>query len=135
MAGLGFWALLLFAALVCVQCRFQTLEHLGPTASDLEQTKAVRELLRRLLGPRAPDFQLTVNRSMPGPEQRDRFEVRSLADGRLSVLGSTGVATATGLYRYLRSFCGCHVSWSGNQLKVPSPLPVVPNPMRVTSPN
>ncbi|XP_060705086.1 alpha-N-acetylglucosaminidase [Hemiscyllium ocellatum] len=135
MAAVGCWVLLLSAALVTVHCDFQTLEHLKPTATDLEQTKAVRELLLRLLGPRAPDFLLTVNRSMPGPEQRDRFEVRSLADGRLSVLGNTGVATATGLYRYLSSFCGCHISWSGNQLKVPSPLPVVPTPLRITSPN
>ncbi|XP_072417238.1 alpha-N-acetylglucosaminidase [Chiloscyllium punctatum] len=135
MAAVGCWVLLLSAALVSVHCDFQTLEHLRPTATDLEQTKAVRELLLRLLGPRAPGFLLTVNRSMPGPEQRDRFEVRSLSDGRLSVQGNTGVATATGLYRYLSSFCGCHISWSGNQLKVPSPLPVVPKPLRVTSPN
>ena len=42
------------------------------------------------------------------------------------MLGSTGVAAAAGLHRYLRDFCGCHVAWSGSQLRLPQPLPAVP---------
>ncbi|XP_067825384.1 alpha-N-acetylglucosaminidase isoform X2 [Heptranchias perlo] len=138
MSALGLWAVvLLFAVSRCAQCRFQTLEHLRPAVRDKVQTEAVQELLQRLLGSRARDFLLTVNRSIVGAEQQtlDRFELRSLLDGRVSVLGTTGVAVATGLYRYLSSFCGCHISWSGDQLEVPSPLPRVPGLVRVTSPN
>uniref|UniRef100_UPI00398F5DB5 alpha-N-acetylglucosaminidase n=1 Tax=Pristiophorus japonicus TaxID=55135 RepID=UPI00398F5DB5 len=140
MAPLVVWvAFLLFAASPFAQSHFPTLEHVRPAADDDLQTEAVRELLQRLLGPRARDFVLSVNRSLPGAGPRhsgfDRFELRSLADGRISIQGSSGVAAATGLYRYLRSFCGCHISWSGDQLRLPTPLPAVSKPVRVTSAN
>ncbi|RWS19882.1 alpha-N-acetylglucosaminidase-like isoform X1, partial [Leptotrombidium deliense] len=34
-----------------------------------------------------------------------------------------GVAAANGLRFYLKKYCNSHVSWSGNRLSVPSPLP------------
>uniref|UniRef100_A0A8C6YPV8 N-acetyl-alpha-glucosaminidase n=1 Tax=Nothoprocta perdicaria TaxID=30464 RepID=A0A8C6YPV8_NOTPE len=45
-----------------------------------------------------------------------------------------GVAAAAGLYRYLRDFCGCHVSWSGAQLRLPDPLPRLAAELRAVSP-
>ncbi|NWQ84581.1 ANAG acetylglucosaminidase, partial [Columbina picui] len=52
----------------------------------------------------------------------------------VAVTGSSGVAAAAGLYRYLRDFCGCHLSWSGAQLRLPDPLPRLRTEIRVTAP-
>jgi len=48
-------------------------------------------------------------------------------DGRVYITGSSGVAAAWGFYYYLSQYCDCHISWAGNQLNVPSPLPVLPS--------
>ncbi|XP_032890693.1 alpha-N-acetylglucosaminidase isoform X1 [Amblyraja radiata] len=132
MAPCGLQLLFLIVAAASAEIRFPTLAHLRPAASDEEQTEAVQELCRRLLGSRAGDFVLTVKKPRA---EAETFELRSLPDGRVSVLGSSGVAAASGLYSYLRDFCGCHVSWSGRQLDLPTPLPRLPGPLWVTAPN
>ncbi|XP_077315589.1 alpha-N-acetylglucosaminidase [Lithobates pipiens] len=114
---------------------FQTLSHLKPHSSDTTQTSAVRELLRRLIGDRADDFVVTVDSSLASSDGLDTYRLSSVAGGKLLVVGSSGVAAATGCYSYLKSYCGCHISWSGVQLRLPSSLPIVPSPITVTTPN
>uniref|UniRef100_A0A8D0GML8 Alpha-N-acetylglucosaminidase n=1 Tax=Sphenodon punctatus TaxID=8508 RepID=A0A8D0GML8_SPHPU len=109
-----------------------------PQASGARQAEAVRELLQRLLGARAASaFSITVDGSLAGPGTLDTYRLSSPETGpeRVAVVGSSGVAAATGIYRYLRELCGCHVSWSGAQLRLPDPLPAVPGVISATSPN
>ncbi|CAM2108760.1 unnamed protein product [Caretta caretta] len=109
----------------------------GTQAADARQEAAVRELLQRLLGPRAAaGFAVAVNRSLAagGPDTY-RLSSPPGAAERVRVAGSSGVAAAAGVYRYLRELCGCHVSWSGAQLRLPDPLPAVPGVIRAASPN
>jgi len=47
-------------------------------------------------------------------------------DGKVYISGSSGVAAAWGFYYYLSQYCDCHISWAGNQLKLPSELPKLP---------
>lgn len=114
---------------------FKTLSHLKPHCSDTTQASAVQDLLRRLIGDRADDFVVTVDRSLASSDGLDTYWLSSVAGGKVLVVGSSGVAAATGCYSYLKSYCGCHISWSGVQLRVPSPLPIVPSPITVTTPN
>ncbi|KAH1174125.1 hypothetical protein KIL84_002269 [Mauremys mutica] len=109
----------------------------APQAADARQEAAVRELLQRLLGPRAAaGFAVSVNRSLAaGGLDTYRLSSPRGAAERVRVAGSSGVAAAAGLYRYLRELCGCHVSWSGAQLRLPDPLPAVPGVISATSPN
>uniref|UniRef100_A0A8C8R5U4 Alpha-N-acetylglucosaminidase n=1 Tax=Pelusios castaneus TaxID=367368 RepID=A0A8C8R5U4_9SAUR len=108
-----------------------------PQADDARQEAAVRELLQRLLGPRAAGgFAVSVNRSLAaGGLDSYRLSSPPGARERVRVAGSSGVAAAAGIYRYLRELCGCHVSWSGAQLRLPEPLPAVPGVISATSPN
>ncbi|XP_069775874.1 alpha-N-acetylglucosaminidase [Narcine bancroftii] len=136
MGPAGQWAALaavLAAASAWPSRRFPALAPLRPAASEQVQTEAVQMLCRRLLGSRAADFALTVKRRRP--EEGEAFELVSLADGRLSVVGGSGVAAAAGLYWYLRAYCGCHVSWSGRQLRLPATLPRVPTVLLVKAPD
>ncbi|XP_072105359.1 alpha-N-acetylglucosaminidase [Mobula birostris] len=116
---------------------FPGLSHLVPAASDEVQSEAVQQLCRRLLGPRANDFVLTVRQQRPAGAgaPAPAFELSSLPDGRVQVLGTTGVAAAGGLYWYLRTFCGCHISWSGRQLQLPTPLPRLRRVLQITAPD
>ncbi|XP_028675078.1 alpha-N-acetylglucosaminidase [Erpetoichthys calabaricus] len=113
-----------------------SLAHLRPRIDDGVQTRAVTELLRRLLGERASDFVVSVDGAQGWAEgDLDSYELSSTKDDKVSVTGNTGVAAANGVYSYLKEFCGCHVSWSGDQLRVPRPLPRIPEVIKVSSPN
>ncbi|XP_020641296.3 alpha-N-acetylglucosaminidase [Pogona vitticeps] len=115
---------------------WDSLARLQPETEESPQAAAVQELLERLLGPRAASaFSVSVNRSLAGPGGLDTYRLRSGALGVIEVAGSTGVAAASGVYRYLKDFCGCHVSWSGSQVRLPDRLPPVPTEIIVTSPN
>ncbi|XP_021095728.1 alpha-N-acetylglucosaminidase isoform X2 [Heterocephalus glaber] len=106
----------------------------GAAGDESRETAAVRALAARLLGPGpAAAFALSVERTLAAGPGTDVF-VLSGGGARVRVRGSSGVAAAAGLHRYLRDFCGCHVAWSGAQLRLPRPLPAVPGELTEASP-
>lgn len=109
----------------------------GSAGDEAREAAAVRELLVRLLGPGpAAAFSVSVERALAAESGLDTYRLSGGGVGaRVRVLGSTGVAAAAGLHRYLRDFCGCHVAWSGSQLRLPQPLPVVPEELTEATPN
>lgn len=124
-------ALCLLAA-ACAQ--FPTLDHIRPKASDKAQGRAVVELLKRLLGSRSTEFIVSVNRSL-SVDSLDVCELRSTKNNKIVATGSTGVAAASGIYNYLKYFCNCHVSWCGDQLELPRPLPRLTGILRINTPH
>ncbi|XP_044103814.1 alpha-N-acetylglucosaminidase [Neovison vison] len=126
------------AAAVAAVLGFLVLAAAGGSAGDeAREAAAVRELLARLLGPGpAAAFSVSVQRSLAAESGLDTYRLSGGGAGaRVRVLGSTGVAAAAGLHRYLRDFCGCHVAWSGSQLRLPEPLPAVPEELTEATPN
>lgn len=111
---------------------FRTLDHLRPKASDETQTRAVIQLLGRLLGEISRDFAVSVNSSL-SPHGLDVCELRSESNHTVVAVASSGVAAAAGVYTYLKYYCNCHVSWSGDQLRVPRPLPPITGVLRVST--
>ncbi|XP_023409478.1 alpha-N-acetylglucosaminidase isoform X3 [Loxodonta africana] len=109
----------------------------GSAGDEAREAAAVQALLARLLGPRpAADFSVSVERSLAAESGLDTYRLSGGGAGaRVRVAGSTGVAAAAGLHRYLRDFCGCHVAWSGSQLRLPRPLPAVPEELTEATPN
>lgn len=108
----------------------------GSVGDEAREAEAVRELVVRLLGPGpAANFLVSVERALADESGLDTYSLSG--GGRMPVLvrGSTGVAAAAGLYRYLRDFCGCQVAWSSSQLHLPWPLPAVPDGLTETTPN
>jgi len=78
-------------------------------------------LLARLLPERTEQF---LFEAIPPVHGRDVFEIESRGS-KIVIRGNHGVAMATGLNWYLKHHCHCHVSWYGNQLNLPDPLPKV----------
>ncbi|KAK2815434.1 hypothetical protein Q5P01_025901 [Channa striata] len=122
-----------FCLLLGAQCRFRTLDHIRAKASDEVQGAAVAGLLRRLLGQRSAEFVVSVNRSLSN-RGLDVCELRS-SKSKIVAVGSSGVAVASGIYNYLKYFCNCHISWSGDQLDLPRPLPNLSGVLRISSPH
>ncbi len=104
--------------------------HTQPTATessadsptqDVETVRAAEALLKRLLPDHVDRFAFEV---MAPIKQQDVFQLESRGD-TIVIRGNTGVSMATGLNWYLKYYCHCHVSWYGNQLHLPDPLPPV----------
>jgi alpha-N-acetylglucosaminidase len=92
--------------------------------------EAARGLVQRLAPQHVDQFLFEM---IPEDNGRDVFELES-RDGRIVVRGSSGVVMASGWNWYLKYYCRCHVSLWGNQLKLPDPLPAVPQKVRHVSP-
>lgn len=94
-----------------------------------DATSATKALLVRLLPQHADQFSFT---SIAADHDRDVFEIES--NGlQVVIRGNNGVAMAMGLNWYLKHYCHCHVSWYGDQLNLPQPLPRVEPKVRRVS--
>jgi alpha-N-acetylglucosaminidase len=97
-----------------------------PISSEA-QIRSVRGIIERLTPDIAGKFLLEI---IPKKDNLDVFEIETKSS-KIVLRGSTGVALASAFNRYLKEYCKCHVSWCGDQLKVPDPLPEVPEKIRV----
>jgi len=93
--------------------------------------KATMGLLNRLL-PTYQQRDVFEFKIIPQDEGKDVFEIETLK-GRVIIRGNNSVSQAMGLNWYLKHYCHCHVSWCGNQLKLPDPLPEVKEKVRCTA--
>jgi len=92
----------------------------GDTPPD--PVAAGRGLVERLLPAEAAMFDIEL---IPPEGDADVFEIESRG-GRVVLRGNTGVAVASALNWYLKSYCQCHTSFTGgSQLALPKPLPEV----------
>lgn len=133
-SGCYLFLLFMLCLFVNAYCKFPTLDHIKTKTSDKTQGRAVVELLKRLLGNRSTEFIVSVNRSLSN-DSLDVCELRSTKNNKIVAIGSTGVAVASGIYNYMKYFCNCHVSWSGDQLALPRPLPKLTGVLRINSPH
>lgn len=117
--------------------RLKHFSHIKTKTPTTVQEQAVKDLITRLIGPSyASKFTIMVNASFGSQQDLDTFEyVTNAGDGKLVITGTSGVAAALGFSHFLKYRCFGHVSWSGDQVKMPDPFPVVKTPVRITSPN
>jgi alpha-N-acetylglucosaminidase len=92
---------------------------------------AARGLIGRVVPSRAAQFVCEV---IPQAGGKDVFEIESQG-GRIVLRGNNGVAIASALNHYLKHFANCHLSWCGDQLRLPEVLPAVPQKVRVVCPH
>ena len=115
------------------QKMFNELHHIRSHASSDVQTQAVRDLITRLLPEHASKFDIVVQPSFE-PPYLDEFEYKTTAASKLQIKGTSGVACSLGLQHFLKNYCQAHISWSGDQLKIPKPFPTVKDLLRITLP-
>lgn len=89
---------------------------------------AADRLSHRVLGDRASEFSFEQISAENGT---DVFEFEC-AEGQCVVRGSSGVAMASGLNQYLKTYCLASVSWCGDQLDLPKPLPPASKTRQIT---
>jgi alpha-N-acetylglucosaminidase len=85
-------------------------------------TLAASRVMARTIGKVAARFRFRLCPSMDGT---DCFTFQA-QDGRVDVSGSSAVAICRAAYEYLKDYCHCQVSWSGDNLALPKTLPSAP---------
>lgn len=91
---------------------------------------AGRGVVQRLLPGQASCF---VIESIPAENGFDVFEIES-RDGKIFLRGNNGVAIGSALNWYLKYYCHCETFWCGDNIALPSPLPVLPEKVRHVTP-
>lgn len=97
---------------------------------------AIQGLVTRVLGSEYVNkFQYEVISDEDG---YDAFEIDKGTSAPVVLRGNNGVALASALNGYLKYYCNCSISWgvegTGDQLKLPNPLPAPPTKSRYVSP-
>jgi alpha-N-acetylglucosaminidase len=102
------------------------------SASDATSpADAARALIGRVVPSRAEQFVCEV---IPQAGGKDVFEVESRG-GRIVLRGNNGISIASALNYYLKNVAKCHLSWCGDQMRLPEVLPTVPQKIRVVCPH
>ncbi|CAH1105605.1 unnamed protein product [Psylliodes chrysocephalus] len=110
--------------LASVECyKFEnTLGHIKPKASPDVQSVAVQQLIQRILHQKALKFSVNVDPQFL-VDNKEAFKVFKDRKGIINIVGTSGVAAATGFHHYLKYFCNAHISWEVSQLELPEELP------------
>ena len=95
-----------------------------------DELDPARALLKRVIGPRADGFRIEAIAAQDG---LDVFEVAATAD-KVVLRGNDPVAVASAFHEYLKHVANAQVSWCGDQLNLPDPLPRPAAPIRVVLP-
>lgn len=93
----------------------------GFNCDEVTETRAVTDLIRRIVPALSDRFRVDVNYSFVAADGKEIFQLNSSPrdDARVSTVtikGSSGPAAAYGLHFYLKYYLNLHVSWSGDQL-------------------
>jgi len=91
----------------------------GCILKTFSQIQPAKDVVGRLI-PQAVD-RFTFQQ-IPAANGYDVFEVEA-SGGAVTIRGSTPVAMCRGVYDYLKTDCKCLVTWDGDQLNLPNPLP------------
>ena len=110
-----------------------------PSAPKGDPIKAIEGLVSRILSPEW--VEKFVYEVIPATTDGfDVFEVDTNTTTNKPVFrGNNGVALASAFNYYLKYYCSCSISWgrnrTGDQLKLPSPLPLPSKVERIIFPN
>lgn len=101
-----------------------------PVGITASKEKAVYEFIRRILPKEAEHFNIAF---MGKKGNNDVFELES-KKGKIFLRGTNGISLASALNYYLKNYAHCDISWNGSNLKIPYPLPLVPEKVHKETP-
>ena len=86
-----------------------------------ETTKSAKEVLERLIGKRAAEFDLSIMENK-NPANADSFEVETTAN-RVKIKGTSNAVLCYAAYTFLKDIGAASVSWEGNRIDLPKTWP------------
>ena len=126
-----------FLSAALLWCLFHSVSVTGlPQTPVGDPLAAIEGVVTRILGKEYVSlFEYQV---IPQENGQDVLEIDVSSDKKPVLRGNNGVSLASALNTYLKYLCNCSISWgrdgTGDQLKVPSPLPLPQQKFRVVAP-
>jgi hypothetical protein len=91
--------------------------------------KSSEALIKRVIPDYAKNFQVEA---LLDVSTVDAFEIESKGK-KIILRGNNGASVASALYYYIKEYAGGQITWNGDNLKIPEPLPQVPGRIRKTT--
>jgi alpha-N-acetylglucosaminidase len=101
---------------------FSMMKANAPNDGNNAIIESARSVLSRVLGERASEFNLEA---LVSDNNLDTYEIET-KDGKVTVRGNSAIALTRGVYYYLRNAAHSQITWSGEHLNLPKPLPDYP---------
>jgi len=95
--------------------------HVSSIAVAANDVCSAQALIERALPGKGDLFRVEM---LPKEQSVDVFEIESV-DDKITLRGTSGVAIASALNWYLKQYCNASLSWRGQQVTLPEPLPPV----------
>ena len=96
------------------------------TVDSSKQENEVRQLIARIMGPRASEFDIEVSPNIRDEDGKMKaWIIKEDDDGHVKIKSSSGVGIAWILHHYLKYSCKSHISWETRQMSLPQTLPTV----------
>ncbi|MFY7826612.1 MAG: alpha-N-acetylglucosaminidase [Flectobacillus sp.] len=102
----------------------------GADAMAQLNIKESQALIARVIPQRAESF---VVESLSTAAPFDFFEIES-KNNKIVLRGNNGVSVASALYYYLTEYCHCQITWNGENLDLPTKLPLLSAKITKSSP-
>jgi alpha-N-acetylglucosaminidase len=96
----------------------------GTRPARVPPAEAAGDVLRRQLGDAAERFELHFLPESAKIDGRELYEVEA-SGGTVHVSGTSAVAICRGAYSYLREQCSAMITWGGQHVELPTPLPTM----------
>ncbi|KRY90715.1 Alpha-N-acetylglucosaminidase [Trichinella pseudospiralis] len=97
-----------------------SVEHLKPSASELEQISAVQKLLNRISFGLADFYVLEIDRTLSNNSEMVLVQSWKDFQNQTLIKGTSGVALAFGVNAHLRNMYDVHIAWDGRRLELPA---------------
>src|SRR6185369_11150551 len=113
---------IIFAYIFVILTISTSMSHAMGDSSKRDDQKAGQDLLKRLMGRRSRDFNVTL---VPVRNGKDVASYKA-SNGHVWIQGSNGVMIAHATYEYLKRFTHSGVFWEGTNIDLPARLPDAP---------
>ncbi|KAL1231136.1 Alpha-N-acetylglucosaminidase [Trichinella pseudospiralis] len=97
-----------------------SVEHLKPSASELEQISAVQKLLNRISFGLADFYVLEIDRTLSNNSEMVLVQSWKDFQNQTLIKGTSGVALAFGVNAHLRNMYDVHIAWDGRRVELPA---------------
>lgn len=92
---------------------------------------ASKKLIQRIIPQHHQNFEVKY---LPKKGEKDQFEIES-KNGKIILYGNNGVAVASALNHYLKTYCNFEITWNGSNRNMPKILPTVKEKISKSSPH
>lgn len=109
--------------LFALSCTSATETEMKTTFTHKEQMQETEALVKRVVPTHHDHFVVNIV-AKSSDQQPDFFRLYNKGE-KIVLEGNNGISVASALNYYLKNYCGCHISWNGENMELPTAMPSI----------